>query len=50
MLAVTDLKRRMPAAMEKIDDAPAGTATLKERLKTFMEKRWNGTFDSIGKR
>ena len=50
VLAVTDLKRRMPAAMEKIDDASAGTATLKERLKTFMEKRWNGTFDSIGKR
>jgi serine/threonine-protein kinase HipA len=50
VLAVTDLKRRMPAATEKIDHAPAGTAALKEKLKTFMGKRWNGTFDSIGKR
>jgi serine/threonine-protein kinase HipA len=49
-LAVTDLKRRLPAAMEKIDKAPAGSAALKEKLKTFMGKRWNGTFESIGKR
>ena len=50
VLAVTDMKRRLPAAMEKIDKARAGTAALKEKLKTFMGKRWNGTFDSIGKR
>jgi serine/threonine-protein kinase HipA len=49
-LAVADLKRRLPAATKTIDKAPAGSAALKEKLKTFMGKRWNGTFESIGKR
>jgi serine/threonine-protein kinase HipA len=50
VLAVADLKRRFSRAIEKIDEAAAGSATLKEKLKTFMGKRWNGTFESIGKR
>ena len=50
VLAVADLKRRFTGAMEKIDEAAAGSATLKENLKTLMGKRWNGTFESIGKR
>jgi serine/threonine-protein kinase HipA len=50
VLAVSDLKRRFPAALEKIDRASGVSAALKEKLKTFMGKRWNGTFDSIGKR
>jgi hypothetical protein len=49
-LAVVDLRRRLAVAMEKIDEAPAGSAALKDKLKTFMGKRWNGTFDSSGKR
>jgi serine/threonine-protein kinase HipA len=49
-LAVADLRRRRSAAEESIDEATAGSAALKENLKTFMGKRWNGTFDSIGKR
>jgi serine/threonine-protein kinase HipA len=48
-LAVADLKRRLPTATRTIDKASAGTAALKEKLKTFVGKRWNGTFESIGK-
>jgi serine/threonine-protein kinase HipA len=50
VLAVADLKRRFTGALERIDEAAAGSAVLKEKLKTFMGKRWNGTFESIGKR
>jgi serine/threonine-protein kinase HipA len=50
VLAVSDLKRRLATATKKIDQASAGSAALKEKLKTFIGKRWNGTFDSIGKR
>jgi hypothetical protein len=49
-LAVGDLRRRLPAALRAIDESPIGSAELKQKLETFMRKRWNGTFDLIGKR
>jgi len=49
-LAVTDLRRRLPYAVQAVSDSVVGSKTLKENLVTYMGKRWNGTFDSIGKR
>jgi serine/threonine-protein kinase HipA len=49
-LAVGDLKRRLPAALRAIGESPIGSAELKQKLETLMRKRWNGTFDLIGKR
>ncbi len=49
-LAVTDLRRRLPSAVQAVSDSLVGSKTLKEKLVAYMGKRWNGTFDSIGKR
>jgi serine/threonine-protein kinase HipA len=49
-LAVADLRRRLPAAFRAVRESAVGNAALKEKLVMYMEKRWNGTFDSIGRR
>ena len=48
-LAVADLRRRLPAATRVIQESAHGSGALKKKLIEFMRKRWNGTFDSIGK-
>lgn len=48
-MACEQLKRRREAAKEAIFGAQIGTTTLKDQLIEMMEKRWNGTFASIGK-
>jgi serine/threonine-protein kinase HipA len=48
-LSVANLGRRLTATDEAIDKSAAGSGALKEKLKEFMRKRWNGTFESIGK-
>jgi serine/threonine-protein kinase HipA len=49
-ISLADLKRRIPVAYEAIEKSAVGAAALKDRLREFMRKRWNGTFESIGKR
>lgn len=46
--AVDALAKRLAAAMAAISEADVGTARLRDRLIDMMEKRWNGTFASIG--
>jgi serine/threonine-protein kinase HipA len=48
-LAVNSLRRRLPAAEDAIRESPFGAAHWKEKLSELIRKRWNGTFDSIGK-
>jgi len=47
-VSLADFKRRLSATEEAIKGSPVGSATLKDKLKEFMRKRWNGTFESIG--
>jgi serine/threonine-protein kinase HipA len=49
MLAATDLERRMPIAIRGIEKSAHGSVALKRNLSEFMGRRWNSTFDSIGK-
>jgi hypothetical protein len=48
-LAVADLHRCLPVATRVIEESAYGSRTLKGKLVQFMRKRWNGTFNSIGK-
>ena len=48
-LAVADLRRQLPAAEAAIQESPAGASQWKKKLVELLRKRWNGTFDSIGK-
>jgi hypothetical protein len=48
-LAAADLNRRFAVATHAIEKSAHGSRALKERLIEFMRKRWNGTFNSIGK-
>jgi hypothetical protein len=48
-LAVADLNRRLQVAMRAIENSAHGSKALREKLIEFMRKRWNGTFNSIGK-
>lgn len=47
-LAIEDLSKRREAAKTAIAESDMGTAPLRDRLIDLMEKRWNGTFTSIG--
>lgn len=47
-LAVEDLSKRLDAAKTAVSASSVGTAILRDRLINIMEKRWNGTFASIG--
>ncbi len=48
-LAVEDLGKRLPAAKDAVNGAGAASADLGNALIDIMERRWNGTFASIGK-
>ncbi len=48
LMACEELGKNKNAAKEKIFDAKWGTAAFKDQLITHLEKRWNGTFASIG--
>ena len=48
-LAVADLNRRLSITTRVIEECSYGSKALKEKMITFMRKRWNGTFNSIGK-
>ncbi len=48
MLACDDLSKRLDKAHEAIERAQLEIPLIKHRLHKIMEKRWNGTFASIG--
>ena len=48
-LAVDDLGKRLEAAKTAVGEAEVGTAGQRDRVIELMEKRWNGTFGSIGR-
>ena len=47
-MSIETLKKNKSAAKEAIASSAFGTQDLKDQLIDIMEKRWNGTFDSIG--
>lgn len=48
MLAVSDFASRLDKAHSAVDASKGIGQDIKDRLHQQMEKRWNGTFDSIG--
>ena len=48
MLAVSDFANRLDKAHSAIDASKDIGRDIKDKLHQQMEKRWNGTFDSIG--
>ncbi len=47
-LAVDDIQKRMESAKAAINRSNVGDLRLRDGLISLMEKRWNGTFASIG--
>ena len=48
MLAVSDFASRLDRAHIAVDASKNVGQDIKDKLHQQMEKRWNGTFDSIG--
>ena len=48
MLAVSDFASRLNKAHGAVDGSKNVGQDIKDKLHQQMEKRWNGTFDSIG--
>ena len=48
-MAAAQLEKRKEAAKDTIAESKIGTASLRDEIINFMEKRWNGTFALIGK-
>lgn len=48
-MAVNTLEKNFAHAREIVHDAEHGTIDLKNKLITYMDKRWNGIFSLIGK-
>jgi hypothetical protein len=46
--AVGELGERMPQALTAIASSAAGSQPLKHKLQGTMERRWKGSFASIG--
>jgi len=46
--AIESLKKNLPNALNAIEKSSIGTSLLRKRLIEKMEKRWNGSFTSIG--
>lgn len=46
--AIDGLHERLPMAISTIAECKVGTAHLRKKLIDIMEKRWKGSFDSIG--
>lgn len=49
-LIYQELKKNIPKALAAIDASAIGSKKLRTELMKKMEKRWNGSFDLIGKR
>ena len=47
-LAVNDLEKAIPRALKTIENAKHVNDTLKQQLSEQIQRRWNGTFASIG--
>lgn len=47
-LAVSDLDKRLEDAKTAVSESEVGTAALRNGIINIMERRWNGTFASIG--
>jgi hypothetical protein len=47
-MAVEEIGQHIPAAIEKIHSADYGLPKLKDKIIHQLEKRWRGTFSSIG--
>lgn len=47
-LAIADLNKRLPFALKILSESNVGSKILREKLIDMMEKRWKGSFDSIG--
>lgn len=50
MNAVESLKKNLPNALMVLENAEIGSPLLKTKLQGIIEKRWNGSFELIGKR
>lgn len=46
--AIENFDKHFSSALERIIQSEVGTKKLKKQLTTMMEKRWNGSFKSIG--
>jgi len=45
---VTEIGKRLPVAQTAISESDVGTKFLRDKLVDIMEKRWKGSFSSIG--
>lgn len=50
MMAVNEINQRLPAAKDAVSEACDKSLQMQDKIIDFMEKRWRGTFDLIGKR
>lgn len=48
-MAVSEIERKLPRAMEAVSESEVGHRRLREQLCQLMEKRWNGSFNLIGR-
>lgn len=48
-MAVSEIQTRIDAAKDTLAERGKSKNTLKDKIITMMEKRWNGTFSSIGR-
>ena len=48
-MAVSDIGKNVEAARDAVAEAETGSGVLKDGIVNLMEKRWNGTFASIGR-
>src|SRR3990167_3885548 len=48
--AVEMLKKHLPNALAALEEANVGSLELREKLQRIIEKRWNGSFELIGRR
>ncbi|MGE3777955.1 MAG: type II toxin-antitoxin system HipA family toxin, partial [Pirellulaceae bacterium] len=48
--AIEQLGKRLPRAMEVLEQTNVGPIALRQDLQARMEKRWNGSFASTGRR
>jgi serine/threonine-protein kinase HipA len=50
MNAIEALKKNLPNALMTLENAQIGSLLLRTKLQGMIEKRWNGSFELIGKR
>ena len=48
-MAVSDIGKNIEAAKDAVAEARTGSGVLKDGIVNLVEKRWNGTFASIGR-